>query len=219
MPEVAPYRKDDALGLTESRWSFSSPYRQERYGHGPTPVFARPFSASSPAMTMLNDADACTRYRQCAPCWRQGHRPAARPARGRLAEGPDENVELVDMRGATDRHDSMSPQMIILDMVSSVKAMDRYGSNKQGTASVLRLYLLPSAIPVDQFGDLESMFPGPGNVHSETDGEHVLAGGDALWKGRCGSYFRGDAAFALIRRYTNISTADGFLRFIRRRNR
>ena len=83
-----------------------------------------------------------------------------------LAEEPTENVEaLVDMNGVwidkvhvRFRH---PPKMIILDMDSSVSPTH---GEQEGIDSVqwsLRLYLLPSAIPVQPVRRLGEMFPAP----------------------------------------------------------
>ena len=75
----------------------------------------------------------------------------------------DENVEaLVDMNGVwIDKvHDRHPPKMIILDMDSSVSPTH----GEQEASSVqwsLRLYLLPSAIPVQPVRRLGEMFPAP----------------------------------------------------------
>ena len=75
----------------------------------------------------------------------------------------DENVEaLVDMNGVwIDKvHDRHPPKMIILDMDSSVSPTH---GEQEGTAYQwsLRLYLLPSAIPVQPVRRLGEMFPAP----------------------------------------------------------
>ena len=69
----------------------------------------------------------------------------------------------------------------------------------------LRLYLLPSAIPVQPVRRLGEMFPAlPGNVHSADGWRNVLEPVVMRYKERkVRLYFRGDAAFASPREYTN----------------
>ena len=142
-----------------------SRYRQER--------MARDGSVSPRCRALggyddVNDADRRDAPAHALDCWRKAiERQAASTSQmGRFETellATDENVEaLVDMNGVwIDKvHDRHPPKMIILDMDSSVSPT--HGEQEKAAYNGhWRLYLLPSAIPVQPVRRLGEMFPAP----------------------------------------------------------
>ena len=165
------YRElDDALGLTEMAEGVFQDSRTGKNGwHGMTGQFRQSVFGRLGGYDDVNDADRLGR--DPAMCWIVGGKAIERQAASTSQMGrfetellaTDENVEaLVDMNGVwIDKvHDRHPPKMIILDMDSSVSPTH----GEQEASSVqwsLRLYLLPSAIPVQPVRRLGAVFPAP----------------------------------------------------------
>ena len=158
------YRElDDALGLTEMAEGVFQDSRTGKNGwHGMTGQFRQSVFGRLGGYDDVNDADRLGR--DPAMRWIVGGKAIERQAASTSQMGrfetellaTDENVEaLVDMNGVwIDKvHDRHPPKMIILDMDSSVP--DPWRTRGNSVQWSLRLYLLPSAILFNQFGDLE----------------------------------------------------------------
>ena len=165
------YRElDDALGLTEMAEGVFQDSRTGKNGwHGMTGQFRQSVFGRLGGYDDVNDADRLGR--DPAMRWIVGGKAIERQAASTSQMGrfetellaTDANVEaLVDMNGVwIDKvHDRHPPKMIILDMDSSLSPTH----GEQEASSVqwsLRLYLLPSAIPVQPVRRLGEMFPAP----------------------------------------------------------
>ena len=185
------YRElDDALGLTEMAEGVFQDSRTGKNGwHGMTGQFRQSVFGRLGGYDDVNGADRLGR--DPAMRWIVGGKAIERQAASTSQMGrfetellaTDENVEaLVDMNGVwIDKvHDRHPPKMIILDMDSSVSPTH----GEQEASSVqwsLRLYLLPSAIPVQPVRRLGEMFPAPRQCpQCRRLAECSGAGGDAL---------------------------------------
>ena len=137
--------------------------------HGKTGQFRQSVFGRLGGYDDVNDADRLGR--DPAMRWIVGGKAIERQAASTSQMGrfetellaTDENVEAsVDMNGVwIDKvHDRHPPKMIILDMDSSVSPThgEQEGNSVQWS---LRLYLLPSAIPVQPVWRLGEMFPAP----------------------------------------------------------
>ena len=166
------YRElDDALGLTEMAEGVFQDSRTGKNGwHGMTrSVVASPYSGALAAMTMGTTPTVWDAIPPCAgllaarPSKDRPLPPARWDASRRSYWPPTRTLKpRVDMNGVwIDKvHDRHPPKMIILDMDSSVSPThgEQEGSSVQWS---LRLYLLPSAIPVQPVRRLGEMFPAP----------------------------------------------------------
>ena len=165
------YRElDDALGLTEMAEGVFQDSRTGKNGwHGMTGQFRQSVFGHLGGYDDVNDADRLGR--DPAMRWIVGGKAIERQAASTSQMGrfetellaTDENVEaLVDMNGVwIDKvHDRHPPMIIILDMDSSVSPT--HGEQEANSVQwSLRLYLLPSAIPVQPVRRLGEMFPAP----------------------------------------------------------
>ena len=202
------YRElDDALGLTEIAKDVFQDSRTGKNGwHGMTGQFRQSVFGRLGGYEDVNDAD------------RLGHDPAMRwIVGGKAVEGQaastsqmgrfetellatDVNVEvLANMNGVwIDKvHDRRPPQLIILDLDSSVSPThgEQEGTAYNGHFGCTCYHPL---FLFNQFGDLERCSLRPGNVHSADGWRDVLEPVVERYRKRSlRRYFRGDAAFAL----------------------
>ena len=137
--------------------------------HGMTGQFRQSVFGRLGGYDDVNDADRLGR--DPAMRWIVGGKAIERQAASTSQMGrfetellaTDENVEaLVDMNGVwIDKvHDRHPPKMIILDM-DSQRQPDPWRTRGNSVQWSLRLYLLPSAIPVQPVRRLGEVFPAP----------------------------------------------------------
>jgi hypothetical protein len=219
------YRElDDALQLTEMAGDVFCDNRTGKNAwHGMTGQFRQSLFGRLGGYDDVNDADRLG----CDPAmrWIVGGKAIERHAASTSQMGrfetellaSDENLAaLTALPGAwIDKvHDRRPPNMIILDMDSSVSPThgDQEGSTYNGHFGCTCYHPL---FLFNQFGDLERCVLRPGNVHSADGWRDVLEPVVARYKDKdLRRYFRGDAAFASPEVYDYLE-AEGFLYAIR----
>ena len=219
------YRElDDALGLSDAAGGIFKDSRSGKNGwQDMTGQFRQSVFGRLGGYEDVNDADRLGR--DPAMGWIVGGKAVEKQAASTSQMGrfetelmaSDENfAALTGLSGLwIDRvHDRRPPEMVILDMDSSVSPT--YGE-QQGTAynGHLGCTCYHPLFLFNQFGDLERCSLRPGNVHSADGWRDVLAPVVERYQ-ECDlrRYFRGDAAFASPDIYEFLESED-FLYAIR----